>query len=105
VPTKLINKLLKRYFEKGTNEFPKEANKSVKFCIVGFWTKKVGGKRKSSLRGLNAKFIVYIKGITIKAATRPNPKKIVIFPHKDRVLFRPILELILLNTTFFSIDN
>lgn len=75
----VINNVLAIYRENGTHEFPIKMTRSRKLSIVGFTTKNLGGKMKSSSKGLNALLIVYTSGSDMNAPNTPrnrNNKKL-----------------------------
>lgn len=90
VPRTLIKMLLNRYLLKGTKELANNANKSLKFLVVGFITKNLGGKINNSSIGLKARVTVYSNGSAIKAAIKPSSITIIIFPQVDLEDFNAI---------------
>jgi len=71
MPTKDINRELKRYRLKGTHRFALIWNKLTKLPTVGSITKKRGGKRNSSPKGLKDVIMAKISGRDEKSAKNP----------------------------------
>src|SRR5690625_7068969 len=68
--------LLKIYLDTGTKVLSVRESNSIKFCIVGFRTINVGGKRNNSCKGLNAWLKIYTIGNNIKIDSRERKNKI-----------------------------
>src|SRR5699024_8075747 len=68
--------LLKIYLDTGTKVLSVRESNSIKFCIVGFRTINVGGKRNNSCKGLNAWLKIYTIGNNIKIDSRVRKNKI-----------------------------
>ena len=79
-PVTVRKTVLKTYRENGIAVSLNKLNIVTKFESVGFCTKILGGKRKSSSIGLNALFMMYINGISINIPITAIKRNITTFP-------------------------
>ena len=79
-PVTVRKTVLKTYRENGIAVSLNKLNIVTKFESVGFCTKILGGKRKSSSIGLNALFMMYINGISINIPITAIKRNITAFP-------------------------
>ena len=79
-PAAVRKTVLKTYRENGIAVSLNKLNIVTKFESVGFCTKILGGKRKSSSIGLNALFMMYTNGISINIPITAIKRNITAFP-------------------------
>src|SRR5690606_13758539 len=98
VPTDVIKIVLKKYLEKGIQEFPINADRSLKLLNVKFLGNNVGGNTNSSSNGLNALDAVIIKGYAENTPNKASNMNNAISPPKERLsLFLFLMRRCILN--------
>jgi len=66
---RVVIKLLKTYLVNGITDALRAVKSSEKFWKVGFFTKILGGYKYNSSKGINALFIMAIRGKDVKATS------------------------------------